>query len=137
MTGMVPGDGFTMTILRDGDAIQLSDCFNPPEYYWLFPRSAPAARIMASRNGNRFDISLNRLCGLRLLLHRDMIDFTQPVKVSVNGMEIFNDTVSENKAFTLENFRMNLDRERPYTAELVLDLPELLPPLMWEHTNRE
>ncbi len=116
----------------DGETLQLSESFNPPEYFWLLPRTAPSVRVDASVDGNVFDIEVNRLCLLRLLLHREVIDFTEPVTVMVNGIEVFHEPVSEDSTYALETFLSNRDRERIYTAELVLDLEDLLPPLMLE-----
>ncbi len=132
LEGMLPGDPFTLMVQRDNEVLQLSESFNPPEYYWLLPRTAPSVRVDALVEGNVFDIEVNRLCMLRLLLHREMIDFTEPVTVTVNGMEIFHGPVNEDSTYALDTFISNRDRERVYTAELVLDLEELLPPLICE-----
>jgi len=130
LSDMLPGDPFTLMVERDGETLQLSESFNMPEYYWLLPRTAPSVRVDASVEDNVFDLDVNRLCVLRLLLHREMIDFPEPVTVRVNGMEVFSGMVTEDSGYAMETFITDRDRERVYTAELVLDLEDLLPPLM-------
>jgi hypothetical protein len=65
--GMLPGDSFSIAILRDGETLELRDMFNPAEYYWLLPRSGPSVRAEAEYSQNRFDIIVNRFCVIRLL----------------------------------------------------------------------
>jgi len=132
LSDMLPGDPFILTVQRDGESLQLSESFNLPEYYWLLPRTAPSVRVDASVEDNVFDVEVNRLCVLRLLLHREMIDFPEPVTVRVNGMEVFSGVVTEDSGYAMDTFIKDRDRERVYTAELVLDLEDLLSPLMYE-----
>jgi len=132
LADMLPGDPFTLMVQRDGETLQLSESFNPPEYYWLLPRTAPSVRVDASVESNVFDVEVNRLCVLKLLLHREMIDFSEPVTVRVNGMEIFHGMVTEDSGYAMDTFIRDRDRERVYTAEILLDLENLLPPLMLE-----
>ena len=86
---MLPGDSFSIAILRDSEVLELRDMFNPPEYYWLLPRSRPSVRVEAVYSQNRFDITVNRFCVIRLLLHPEMVDFSSDIVVTCNGNEIF------------------------------------------------
>lgn len=128
--GMSPGDSFTVDVQRGSAAVELEDRFNPPEYYWLFPRHSPSVRIRAARSDNHFDLEVNRLCLLRLLLHEEMVDFDREITVSCNGHEIFRGTVETDEEYMLQNLLREMDAERMYRAELVLDLEDLLPPLI-------
>ncbi|MCK5842987.1 MAG: PDZ domain-containing protein, partial [Candidatus Sabulitectum sp.] len=134
---MHSGDRFSMEIQRDGETIDLEDSFNPPEYYWLFPRENPSVRVEAAYSGNQFDISVNRLCRIRILLHPEMVDFSNDIIVTCNDLEIFRGRVSENGNFAMANLMANLDVERCYTAELKLDLEEIMPSLMHYRTDTE
>ncbi|MCK5842395.1 MAG: PDZ domain-containing protein, partial [Candidatus Sabulitectum sp.] len=134
---MHAGDWFSIEIQRDGETIYLEDSFNPPEYYWLFPRDNPSVRVEAAYSGNQFDISVNRLCDIRLLLHPEMVDFNSDIVVTCNGLEIFNGKVTEDGNFAMNNIMEHLDMERCYTAELILDLEELMPSLMYHRTDTE
>ncbi len=132
---MHAGDRFSIEIQRDGETIYLQDSFNPPEYYWLFPRQNPSVRVEAAFSDNQFDITVNRLCRIRLLLHPEMVDFSNDIIVTCNDLEIFRGKVSEDGNFAMANLMANLDVERCYTAELKLDLEEIMPSLMYR-TNR-
>ncbi|OPL18317.1 MAG: hypothetical protein AVO35_05585 [Candidatus Aegiribacteria sp. MLS_C] len=133
-SGMSPGDSFTVEIRRGSDHLDLEDRFNPPEYYWLLPRQGPSVRVEAVYDGNTFDISVNRLCRLRLLLHPEMVDFGRELRVVCNGLTVFEDTICSNYPFMLENLTRQMDPQRIYTAFLDLDLERLLPPLMYSLT---
>ena len=127
---MLPGDSFSIAILRNGELLELKDMFNPPEHYWLLPRSGPSVRIFAVYSQNRFDITVNRFCRIRLLLHPEMVDFSSDIIVTFNGHEIFRGPVEEDGSFAMDNLMENLDIERCYTASLEFNLEELLLPLM-------
>ena len=128
--GMLPGDSFAIAILRNGETLELQDMFNSAEYYWLLPRTGPSVRVEAAYSQNSFDINVNRFCVIRLLLHPEMVDFSSDIVVTCNGYEVFRGPVEENYSFAMENLMENLDLERCYTAELKLDLEELILPLM-------
>ncbi len=128
--GMLPGDSFAIAIRRDGETLELQDMFNPAEYYWLLPRTGPSVRVEALYSQNRFDISVNRFAVIRLLLHPEMVDFSSDIVIICNGYEIFRGPVGEDYSFAMKNLMENLDLERCYTAELKLDLEELILPLM-------
>ncbi len=127
---MLPGDSFSIAILRDSEVLELRDMFNPPEYYWLLPRTGPSVRIESVYSQNRFDITVNRFCVIRLLLHPEMVDFSSDIVVTCNGNEIFRGPVEEDGGFAMDNLMANLDLERCYTASVELNLEELLLPLM-------
>ena len=127
---MLPGDSFAIAVLRDGETLELQDMFNPAEYYWLLPRTGPSVRIEAVHSQNRFDITVNRFCIIRLLLHPEMVDFSSDITVTCNGFEVFRGPVEEDGSFAMDNLMENLDLERCYTATLELNLEELLLPLM-------
>lgn len=132
--GMSPGDSFTVEIRRGADTLTLGDRFNPPEYYWLLPRQGPSVRVEAAYDDNTFDITVNRLCRIRLLLHPDMVDFDRDLRVLCNGLTVFEGAVEVDDGYMLENLVRQVDPQRIYTACLELDLDILLPPLIYEAT---
>ena len=109
---MQAGDTFDISILRDGNIIEMSDSFNPPAYYWLLPRENPSVRIDASYSDNKFELEVNRMCNIRLLLHPEMVDFSEEIIVVCNGYEVFRDVVQEDESFAELNFVENYDSER-------------------------
>jgi len=129
--GLCAGDSFSIAVMRDGEILEMRDRFNLPEYYWLLPRQGPSVRIEAEYSQNRFDVTVNRFCLIRLLLHPDMVDFSSDLVVFCNGYEVFRGSVEEDGNFAMDNLLENLDLERAYTAELKLDLAELLPEQMY------
>ena len=129
--GMLPGDSFSVTVLRDLDTLRLRDRFDPPRHYWLLPRQGPSVRVEASFDDNVFRLSVNRLCRLGLLLHREMVDFGRELVVICNGCEVYRGSVADDREFMITNLLMEMDPSRMYHARLELDLEELLPPLMY------
>lgn len=123
-----PCDPFTITVLRNGSEMDLCENFNPPIYYWLFPRSAPSVFIEAEYEDNVFNLQMNRFCKLRLFIHPDRVDFNRELTVICNGIEVFREQIEPDIDFTVWNFLDNLDRERLFTAELSLDMEELMLP---------
>ncbi len=130
---MSAGDSFSIAIVRDSDILEMHDRFNPPQYYWLLPRSGPSVRIEAEYSQNRFEISINRFCRIRLLLHPEMVDFNRDIVVTCNGYEVFSGSVEEDGSYAMNSLLENLDLQRAYTAELELDLEELLLPCMFDY----
>jgi len=131
-SGMAPGDSFSITLDRGGERLSLRDSFNPPEYYWLFPRQGVSVRIRAEYEDNVFRLSSSRLCRLRILLHPEMVDLSDEITVICNGYTVFKGMVEEDANYAEECFRSNLDGDRIYVNEIMLDLEELLPPLIRE-----
>lgn len=131
-SAMAPGDSFSITISRNGQLLELEDCFNPPEYYWLFPRQGPSVSIEAEYSNNVFDLRCNRMCRLRILLHPEMVNLNEEITVVCNGYVVFRGIVQEDSEYAEECFRTNLDSDRVYVNEIRLDLEELLPPLIRE-----
>ncbi len=126
MSEMSPGDHFAMDVNRDGEQIHLTGNLNLPEYYWLFPRSEPSVRVEAVYADNFFDIEVNRLCVLRLLLHPKMVDLNRDVTVMCNGYRIYCGSVEMDPEMAVVTYARTGDRQRPWAGELVLDLEELL-----------
>jgi hypothetical protein len=71
---------------------------------------------------NTIDITSKNLGSLRILLSREMVDFTKPIKVLVNKKIVFNDLVSESIDTTLKDQLMLGRGWRKYTAAIELDL---------------
>ncbi len=134
---MKAGDSFTIKILRDEEILEMNDQFNPPQYYWLLPRTAPSVRIETKYSNNHFEISTNRLCVIRLQLHPEMVDFSSDIVITCNGFQIFKGKVEEDGNFATSNLMENLDLTRCYTAEITLDLEELLLQQMYLNEGRE
>ncbi len=127
---MSPGDPFTMTVIRNGARTELDGSLDPPEHYWLFPRSGPSVTVVAEREGNSFGLEVNRPCTVTLLLHPEMVDLDSEIVVDCNGYEVFRGGVEPAPGMADSLLEATGDGRRLYTAKLRLDLEELLMPLM-------
>ena len=89
----------------------------------MFARTFPSGRIDARRTGNTFEVRSRGVARFTLLLAPDVIDFTAPVVVHVNGAVAFNAPVSESVRTLLEWHARDHDRTMLYTAELSVRVP--------------
>jgi dienelactone hydrolase len=89
----------------------------------LFDHPQPSGRVDASRTGNAFDVKTRGVQELTLLLSPDVIDFSQPVRVTVNG-KVAHDAVAKPDAATLLAWAArDHDRTMLYGAELRIVVP--------------
>jgi dienelactone hydrolase len=89
----------------------------------LYDRSKPSGRVDAVRRGNAFELQTRGVRELTLLLSPDVIDFAQPVRVSVNGRAV-NVTASPKTPATLLKWAArDNDRTMLYGAELRIAVP--------------
>jgi len=64
-------------------------------FSWLeIPEPAKRQMVEATKKGNRFEIKLTGIESLELYLDDRMIDYRKPVVVEVNGMVLFEDSIS-------------------------------------------
>jgi pimeloyl-ACP methyl ester carboxylesterase len=74
--------------------------------------------VKAKRQGNDFYIQTSDVAGLCIRLNREMIDYNKKVTVFVNGKKVFSQRIKPDGAFTLANFKMNLDRNVIWENEI-------------------
>jgi pimeloyl-ACP methyl ester carboxylesterase len=89
----------------------------------LFARTRPSGRADATRVGNTFDMRTRGVRELTLLLSPDVVDFSKPVVVSVNGRQVHNAVVQRSAASLLKWAARDHDRTMLYGAELRLVVP--------------
>lgn len=80
------------------------------------------AVVKAEREGNRFTVEATAVTGFSLLLSPEVIDFSRPVAVSVNGETVYQDMVEQSAETLLRWARETLDRQALVTAELNISL---------------
>jgi predicted esterase len=85
-----------------------------------YPRSSGA--VKALYKNNRFDIETSRVKKISVFLSPEMIDFSIPVSVFVNGKEVLNKKVNRNKDFMLRSFKENFDRKAIWVNYISLQL---------------
>ncbi len=83
----------------------------------------PQTLLARNSGNNHFEITSQNVRNLKLLLHPQMIDFSQPVVVTANGKKIFESVVTPDPAFMFELVREFDDRGRIFwaAAELAID----------------
>ncbi len=91
----------------------------------LFPRFRQKAsgRVDIERHGNAFDAKTRGVGEFTLLLSPDVIDFTKPVQVTVNGAPAFSGVVKKDLPTLLKWAARDNDRTALYGAELHVLVP--------------
>jgi hypothetical protein len=79
------------------------------EKAFYYPRKSGA--VKAEYKPNKFILQASAVKSIRLYLSPEMIDFTRPIAIVVNGKQVFCKRMDYNKAFLLNDFERNLDRE--------------------------
>lgn len=92
------------------------------------PKDTPAESAKQSvwavnKGGNAFEITAENAKKLKIYLHPKMADFTKPVTITVNGKEVFKQTVKPDLKMMLELVREFDDRGRFFYASVDVDVP--------------
>lgn len=80
------------------------------------------AAARARYYNNVFEIETSRVAKFTVNLHPTMIDFTQPVKIIVNGNEVFKQRVALDKEFMAKVFAANADRSLVWANKILLEV---------------
>jgi len=89
----------------------------------LFEHDKPSGRVDATRKGNDFDVKTRGVQQFTLLLSPDVIDFTKPVKVTVNGKPAHDAMVKPDVTTMLTWAGRDHDRTMLYGAALPIVVP--------------
>jgi pimeloyl-ACP methyl ester carboxylesterase len=89
----------------------------------LFAHAKPSGRVDAARAGNAFDVKTRGVQAFTLLLSPDVIDFSKPVRVTVNGKVAHDAVVTLDAATMLAWAARDQDRTMIYGAELRVLVP--------------
>jgi hypothetical protein len=89
----------------------------------LFARRQPSGRVDATRKGNAYELRTRGVRELTLLLSPDVIDFSKPVTVSVNGKRVHEALARTSTATLLTWAARDRDRTMLYGAELHITVP--------------
>jgi poly(3-hydroxybutyrate) depolymerase len=89
----------------------------------LYARPALTGRVDVSRQGNTFEAKTRGVQQFTLLLSRDVVDFSKPVKVTVNGRSAFDGVVVEDVATLTRWAERDNDRTMLYGVELKINVP--------------
>jgi pimeloyl-ACP methyl ester carboxylesterase len=89
----------------------------------LFDRSKASGRVDAERKGNAFDVKTRGVHQLTLLLSPEVVDFSRPVVVRVNGRPVHDAIVEPDVATLAKWAARDNDRTMLYGAALAITVP--------------
>jgi hypothetical protein len=89
----------------------------------LFARGRLSGRVDAIRRGNTFEIQTRGVGALTLLLSPDVVNFSSPVAVTVNGRPVHDAKVEKSARTLLTWAARDSDRTMLYAAELKISVP--------------
>jgi hypothetical protein len=89
----------------------------------LYDRTRPSGRVDAVRAGNRVDVKTRGVREVTLLLSPDVMDFSKPIVVTVNGRPAHDAVLQRDAAVLLKWAARDNDRTMLYAAELRLTVP--------------
>ena len=88
----------------------------------FFQHTKLSGRVDVTRDGNAFEVKVRDVAAFTLLLSPDVIDFSKPVTVTVNGKPAFAGLVKKDPATLLRWAARDNDRTALYGAELRITL---------------
>ncbi len=81
--------------------------FENEDYYTI----DKSAAIKGRYENNLFEIETSCVKAFDILISKNMVNLEKPIQVKVNGKMVFNEKVSIDKSFMIENFKKNFDRQ--------------------------
>jgi hypothetical protein len=119
------GNLMTFTVVRDSQRTDLRGYFSPGSAAPrpIFGRSGPSGRVDVVRNGNRIEATTRGVAAFTLLLSADVIDFSKPVTVVVDGRTQFEGALKRSVETLMKWAARDNDRTMLYDAELTLKVP--------------
>lgn len=102
------------------------DAYNRNHWIRIDSRNRPGRPgvLEVSRSGNVVEVDARYVGDFTLLLSPAEFDFSQPVRVTVNGQERFNGMVEQSAETLLQWVAEDRDRSMLFTAELRISLPD-------------
>jgi hypothetical protein len=89
----------------------------------IFPRRRPSGRVDVVRRGNAFEVRSRGVTAFTLLLSPEVVDFAQPVVVTVNGRPVHAAVVPRDVPTLLTWAARDNDRTMLYGAALAIAVP--------------
>lgn len=121
------GPRIRLTVERGAERLTVEGAFPPQPTRGptrtLFPRRKPSGRVDVLRKGNRIEARTRGVARFTLLVSPDVIDFSAPVVVTVNGRSVHEGIVSKDVRTLLSWAARDNDRTMVYGAALTLAVP--------------
>ena len=89
----------------------------------VYERLRPSGRVDITRKGNAFDAKTRGVQQFTLLFSPDVVDFSKPVQVTVNGRIAFDGAIKKDLATLVKWAARDNDRTMLYGAELMITVP--------------
>ena len=89
----------------------------------VFDHRRPSGRVDITRQGNTFEARTRGVREFTVLLSPDVVEFSQPVIMRVNGQKVFEGAAKRDPAVLLKWAARDNDRTRLYGAELKVIVP--------------
>ena len=118
--------GVPLTVVRNGE--RLSVTLMPPDDVQAlpareaFPHPAPSGRVQLLRDGNAIGVITRGVRRYTLLLSPEQFDFTQPFRVTTNGVLSFEGMVEPSPETLLRWAARDRDRTMLFGAQLDIDV---------------
>jgi predicted esterase len=116
------GDSTEILVLRKDEVLVFKGRFPGPTKYNLFTRGEPSGRVEGYFSGNTFSLKTSQVGILTIKINPDMVQLDQNVIVIANGQTVFDDKVSADTGYLLNDYLKNRDRERLYVNEITIRL---------------
>lgn len=121
------GPRIVVTVERGSERLTVEGAFPPQPRRGpartLFPRRRPSGRVDVLRKGNRIEARTRGVARFTLLLSPDVIDFSAPVIVTVNGRPAHEGVVARDVGTLLTWAARDNDRTMLYGAALTIAVP--------------
>ena len=89
----------------------------------VYDRERPSGRVDVARKGNVFDARTRGVQQFTLLLSPDVVDFSKPMRVTVNGRSVVDGHVSPDVSTLVKWSARDNDRTMLYGAEVTVSVP--------------
>jgi hypothetical protein len=93
-----------------------------PRAFWIevLEKGGGVAEVDGAIQGSEITLRTRNVKRLRLLLRRDLVDLSAPVRVTIDGREAFAGPVAEDPALLLRSWHETGDPQLAHSAEIVL-----------------
>jgi PDZ domain len=117
-----PHSPITLTVRRGDQTITLNGTFDPDTILQprgpIFRRTGRSGRVDLVRHGNTVELITRGVSELTLLLSPDQFDFSEPIRVSVNGRTLQEARVEKDLATLMKWAAKDNDRTMLFGAEV-------------------
>jgi predicted esterase len=115
------GDRFDMTVMRDGERVELKGILPAGDLYYLFGRTVPSAAVKALQSGNIISIEGSRVGAIKILVFPQQLNLNKNIQILYNGELVFDEQVKPDVAFILRNYLLHRDKTLLPVAEINLE----------------